>query len=140
MDRQARVRQLYEDGTALVLCTESCAMECNQCGGCRRETEGLVARNPEGALPGELVLVRPRRRQLLMAWLMLFALPIVGFFTGYWIGRIIWNAGRFTGCIALALGIGAALIYDRRIASKPGSGYTVVRYPQIINKGDNGFD
>ena len=136
MNRQGRVRQLYEDGTALVIRTGSCAMECHQCKGCRREAEGLIARNPEGALPGELVLIRSYPERVLLAILMLF----VSFFAGYWIGAVLWNAGRVTGCIALALGIGAALAYDRCAASKRGSGYTVIKYPQNIYQGDNGFD
>ena len=100
----------------------------------------MIARNPEEAQLGELVLVRSRSGQLLLSWLMLLVLPIAGFFAGYWIGTVLWNAGRIAGCIALAIGIGAAAIYDRRIASEPGSGYTVIKYPQNINKGDNGFD
>lgn len=140
MNRQARVRQLYQDGTALVILTDACAMECDQCGSCRRETEGLIAQNPEGALLGELVLVRSRLRPMLLTVLMLLVLPIAGFFTGYWIGAVLWNAGKLTGCLAYALCIGAAVIYDRHTASRPGSGYTLIRYPQNINKGDNDID
>lgn len=93
----------------------------------------MIARNPEGALPGELVQIRSRQLQMLKAVLMLLVLPVAGFFTGYWVGTVLWNAGKFVGCIALALGIGTAVIYDRSAASEPGSGYTVVRYPQNIN-------
>ena len=138
MGRQARVRQRYPDGTALVILTGGCTMECDQCGGCRSK-EGLIVQNPEGALPGELVLVRTHPR-LLLAVLMLLILPVAGFFAGYWLGTVLWNAGRITGCIALTLGLGAAAVCDRRTASEPGWGYTAIRYPQNINKGDNGFD
>ena len=108
-------------------------MECHQCDGCRREAEGVIARNPEGAGLGELVLVQHCPKQFLLAVLMLFAFPIAGFFAGYWIGMVLWNAGKVFGCIALALGVGAAVIYDRHTASQPGSGYTLIRYPQNIN-------
>lgn len=107
----------------------SCAMECDQCGGCRPQTQGVIARNPEGAQPGELVLVHSHPGKVLLAALMLFVLPIVGFFAGYWIGTAIWNTGKLTGCCALALGMAAGGVYDRRIASKRGSGYTVMKYP-----------
>jgi positive regulator of sigma E activity len=89
----------------------------------------MIAQNPEGAQPGELVLVRSRPGKMLAACLMMPVLPVVGFFAGYLVGAAFWNAGRLSGCIALAFGIGAAVIYDRRTASKPGSGYTIIRYP-----------
>lgn len=127
MDRLGRVRKLYEDGTALVLLTGSCAMECDGCPGCPPQPQGLIAQNPEGAKPGELVRVHPHRSKVLMAALMLFALPVAGFFAGYWIGAVLWNVGRLTGCCGLALGMAAGAVYDRRIASKRGSGYTVMR-------------
>lgn len=140
MDRQGRVRQLYEDGTALVLCTGRCTLECRECGGCHREAEGLIARNPGGAQPGELVLVRSHSGKVFLAALILYILPIAVFFLGYWAGTVWWNAGRTVGCIAFAVSIGVALVYDRHTASKRGSGYTVIKYPQNIDKGDNEFD
>ena len=117
--------------------TDSCVMECSQCGGCRREAEGVIARNPDQAQLGELVLVRAHRDKFLLAALMLLFQPIVSFFAGYWLGVWFFNTGKVTGSLALVLGIGVSLIYDRRIASKRGSGYTVIKYPQNINKGDN---
>lgn len=102
-------------------------MECDQCAGCQPQPQGLIAQNPEGAQPGELVQVRACPGKVLMAVLMLFTLPIAGFFAGYWIGAVLWNAGRLTGCCILAFGMVAGAVYDRRIASKRGSGYTVIR-------------
>lgn len=140
MERQGRVHRLYEDGTVLVLCTGNCALDCEQCAGCQRETEAVIARNPEGARPGELVRIRTRPAGVLLAALMLLILPVASFFAGYWLGAAFCDAGKVTGCIAFTFGIVIGLAYDRRFASKPGSGYTVLKYPQNINKGDNGFD
>jgi hypothetical protein len=137
LERQGRIRKLYEDGTALVICTEACRMECNQCGGCLRNMEGLIAQNPDSAQLGELVLVRTNKHKMLLAALMLFVLPIVCFFAGYRIGMALFGAGKVAGGLAFAFGIGISLVYDRHIGSKPGSGYRVIKYPQNINKGDN---
>lgn len=89
---------------------------------------------------GELVLVRHHPGKVLMAALMMPVLPLVCFFTGYWLGGLLWSAGKIAGCMAMALGIVIGSVYNRRIASKRGSGYTLMKYPQNINKGDNRFD
>lgn len=144
MEQQARVRRVYEDGTALVVHVRqnACSGDCHQCGGCGAVTEqvSVVAANPQGAEPGELVLVRSRSGKVLMAAWMLYILPVVLFFAGYWLGAALWNMGAVTGCAAFALGVGTAVIYDRLAASKAGSGYVIFRYPQTIEKGDNDFD
>jgi len=97
----------------------------------------VIARNPDNAQLGELVQVRTHRNKHLLAALVLYVQPIVSFFAGYWLGAALFSAGKVTGCIALALGIGVSAVYDRRTASKRGSGYTVMKYPQNIYKGDN---
>ena len=114
-------------------------MECRQCGGCHQE-EGVIARNSAGVLPGELVLVRSHPGKVFLAALVLYILPIACFFAGYWAGTLWWNAGRLMGLIALAVGIVGAVFYDRYAASGRGSGYTIIKYPQNINEGDNEFD
>ena len=126
MDRYGRVRKLYEDGTALVVRTGICSPDCHQCSGCR-ELESIIARNPEGALPGELVQIRVRPGAFLLAALILYLLPVAAFFALYWAGNRWCNAGGAAGCVALAIGTGVALVYDRHAASKRGSGYTVTR-------------
>ena len=137
MDRQGGIRKQFEDGTALVIFTGDCAMECSKCTICHSEAEGVIARNPCNAQLGELVLVRTHRNKLLLAALVLFIQPIVSFFAGYWLGSALCGTGKVTGCVALTLGIGVSLVYDRWTASKRGSGYTVIKYPQNIYKGDN---
>lgn len=117
--------------------TGDCVMECDGCTSCHREAEGVIARNPDNAQLGELVLVQIHRNKILLAALVLFIQPIVSFFAGYWLGSALCSAGRVTACVALALGIGVSLVYDRWTASKRGSGYTVIKYPQNIYKGDN---
>ena len=138
-DRGVAVYQLFEDGTALVICQE-CAWDCQRCTGCVRSGEGLIAQNPAGAEPGELVLVRTNRNKMLLAALMLYLIPVLCFFGGYWFGIQLYSTGKITGCMAFLAGLGASLIYDRCVASRRGSGYTIVKYPQNINKGDNEFD
>ena len=93
----------------------------------------MIAQNPSGADPGELVLIRTRPGKMLLAAWMLLLQPIVSFFAMYWLGTV-FGAGKPAGGIAFAVSICVGVIYDRRAASKRGSGYTVIRYPQNINK------
>lgn len=93
----------------------------------------MIARNPSGAAPGELVLIRTRPGKMLLAAWMLLLQPVVSFFAMYWLGSA-FNAGKIAGCIAFGVSVCIGVIYDRCAASKPGSGYTVIRYPQNINK------
>lgn len=134
MARHARVRQLYEDGTALVVVTDICNLNCHQCGGCSQKPEALIAQNPQGAQPGELVQIRVLPGRLLLAALVLYVLPIALFFAGYWAGTVLYDAGKWTGCIALGFGIAIAVVYDRMAASGQGSGYVIIPYSQNISK------
>jgi hypothetical protein len=93
----------------------------------------VIARNPSGADPGELVLIRTRPGKMLLAVWMLLLQPIVSFFAMYWLGAM-FDAGKPAGCIAFAVSVCIGFVYDRCAASKRGSGYTVIRYPQNINK------
>ena len=115
-------------------------MECEQCRGCGQSKQYLLAENPEGAEPGELVLVRAHLSKMLLAAMMLLVLPAAGFFGGHWLGTLVFGTGKMAGCVGLVMGIVIGYIYDRCVASKPGSGYTLMKYPQNINKGDNRFD
>lgn len=144
MEQRAKVRQVFADGTAQVevLRQSACSGDCHQCSGCGAVSQKLtvVAENPQGAQPGETVLLRSRSGGVLLAALVMYVSPMLLLLLGAITGRLLGNSGVLTGCAGLALGICAAVVYDRRRGKKTASGYTLYRDPQTIEKGDNGFD
>ena len=148
MEQTVRVRQVYDDGTAqVVLIRESaCSGDCHKCSGCGAAKQTLLvsAQNPIGAGPGDLVKLRSDTAPVIKGAAVLYVLPLALFFVGYAIGGL-WKLGALCGCLAFALGIGGAVLYDRLVAAKQKPVYTIFGYadPQrseALRKGDNEFD
>ncbi len=147
MEKLARVRVTYEDGTALVTAVQksACSGECYTCAGCGgvRQAMLLRAANPIGASPGELVTLTADPGPVLGAvWM--YLMPPVMFFAGYFAGDI-WNVGKATGFLAWMLGIAAIVAYHRFAPKKKRLGYTITGYPSadVLEsqiKGDNDLD
>ena len=144
MEQRAKVRQVFADGTAQVevLRQSACSGDCHRCSGCGAVSQKLtvVAENPQGAQPGETVLLRSRSGGVLLAALVMYVSPMLRLILGAITGRPLGNSGVLTGCAGSALGTCAAVVYDRCRGKKTASGYTLYRDPQTIEKGDNGFD
>ena len=131
MEQLVRVRQTYEDGTAQVLHIResACSGDCHKCSGCgaAKETLLLLANNPIGAKPGELVKIRSESAPVLGAAAVLYMLPLVLFFAGYFIGAN-WGLGALIGCLAFGAGIGIAVVYDRTVAKRRKPVYTIIGF------------
>jgi len=134
MTQLVRVQKLFEDGTAQVVHVRqsACSGDCHQCSGCgaARETLLLIAENPIGAQPGELVVIASRSGPVLAAAAVLYLVPLVLFFAGYLLGSLQWGRGPLTACIAFALGIAISVLYDRKVAKKRKPVYTITGYAQ----------
>ncbi len=132
MEQLVRVRQSYDNGTAQVLLVResACSGDCHKCSGCgaAKETLLVLAENPIGAKPGELVRLRSETAPVMKAALVLYILPLVLFFGGYFLGAALWGLGALVGCIAFAAGIGLAVAYDRLVAGKKKPVYTIFGY------------
>ena len=132
MEQLVRVRQTYDDGTAQVLLVResACSGDCHKCSGCgaAKETLLILAENPIGAKPGELVKLRSETAPVMKAALVLYILPLVLFFAGYFLGASLWGLGALIGCLAFATGIGLAVAYDRLVAGKRKPVYTIFGY------------
>lgn len=132
MEQLVRVRQSYDDGTAQVMLVResACSGDCHKCSGCgaAKETMLLLAENPIGAKPGELVKLRSETAPVMKAALMLYILPLALFFGGYFLGAALWKLGALVGCLAFAAGIGLAVAYDRLTAGKKKPVYTIFGY------------
>lgn len=131
MEQKVRVKKVNSDGTAQVLHIRqsACSGDCHQCAGCGAAEESLMltARNPIGARPGDLVVIRSESGPVLTAAAVLYVLPLVLFFLGYILGMT-WQLGALVGGLAFALGIALAVAYDRLVAKKRKTVYTITGY------------
>ena len=72
--------------------------------------------------------------------------PLVLFFLGYFLGMVLAaGKGPLLGGLCFAGGIGLAVFYDRRVASRRQTVYIIKELvgeslPKSVEKGDNEFD
>lgn len=134
MTQTVRVTRCNGDGTAQVIHIRqsACSGDCHKCSGCgaAQETLLLTAANPIGAQPGDDVVLTSETGPVLAAAAILYVLPLVLFFGGFLAGKLLWNAGGLWGCIAFVLGIVFSVFYDRRMAKKKKTVYTITGYAQ----------
>ena len=149
MEQLVRVKETFDDGTALVIHVResACSGDCHKCSGCgaAKETILLKVENPIGACRGDLVAVESATGPVLKAAAMLYMLPMMLFFIGYFTGDALWQRGLLTGCAAFIGGIALAVLYDRKISKNDQTSYTITRFVERSflnsgNKGDNNID
>lgn len=146
MEQMARVKEVHSDGTAVVsIVRESaCSGDCHKCSGCGAVTQTLLveAVNIIDARPGELVKIESQSGPVLAGAAVLYLIPLGLFFLGYLVGDTWGGFGAIAGCLAFVLGIAAAVLYDRAVARKRDTVYTVTGYPagESRRKGDHGLD
>ena len=148
MEQLVRVQKCNDDGTAQVVHVRqsACSGDCHQCSGCGAATQTMVllANNPIGARPGQVVTIRSESGPVLAAAAVLYMLPLVLFFVGYLLAESLWQKGGLGGCVAFALGIAFAALYDRKVAGKRKLTYTITGFggtmPHSPEKGDNDLD
>ena len=147
MEQIVRVRQTFEGGTARVLHIRQsdCSGDCHKCSGCGAAQEGieLTAANPIGAAPGDLVTIEAATGPVLRGAAVLYMMPLLLFFLGYALGAV-WGLGGLGGCLSFVLGIVLVVVYDRRVAAKEKTAYTITGFagknPGSVKKGDNDLD
>ena len=146
MDQLVRVKQAYPDGTALVVHVResACSGDCHKCSGCGAAKEAILfqAENPIGAQAGDLVNIRSESGPVLKAAVVLYMLPLVLFFAGYALGAALGISGGLCGCLAFGLSIVLIVMYDRRLAKKDNTVYTITDFAgdsllKSMKKGDN---
>lgn len=146
MEQLVRIKQVGSDGTAQVIHIResACSGDCHKCSGCGAAKEAIVftADNPIGARTGDLVIVRSETGPVLKAAAVLYMLPLVLFFLGYFLGDTLGLSGALFGCLAFVLSIVIIVLYDRRMAKKDNTIYTIIGYAgdsglKSMRKGDN---
>lgn len=149
MEQLVRVREVYADGTAQVVHVResACSGDCHKCSGCGAVKQSMIFRavNTVGACPGQLVTVTAQSAPVLKAAAVLYLLPVLLFIVGYLLGAAWWKAGALCGGVGFLVGIALAVIYDRLVAKKRNTVYTITGYAGgnaaiSVTKGDNDLD
>ena len=140
MEQLVKVQRCDPDGTARVLHIRqsACSGDCHKCSGCGAVQESMLftANNPIGARPGDVVVVEAKTGPVLAAAAMLYVLPLVLFFVGCILGTL-WNQMLLTGGVGFVLGIVLAVLYDRLIAKKQKTVYTITGYGHFPKAWEN---
>ncbi|MBQ6720247.1 MAG: SoxR reducing system RseC family protein [Oscillospiraceae bacterium] len=146
MEQIVRIREVYPNGTAQVICIResACSGDCHKCSGCGAAKEAilLTADNPIGAGTGDLVTLRSETAPVLKAAAVLYMMPLVLFFAGYALAAALHISGALCGSLAFVLSIVLIVLYDRRMAKKDKTIYTITGYAgdallKSRKKGDN---
>ena len=132
MEQKVRVTKINEDGTARVIHIResACSGDCHKCSGCGAAKETLVldAMNPIGAQPGDLVRIESESGPVLLGAAILYGLPLVLFFLGYYLGEVLLQMGPLGSGLGFVLGVCLVIGYDRIFAKKNKTVYTIVGY------------
>ena len=132
MEQLVRVREVHNDGTAAVIHIResACSGDCHKCSGCGAAKEAVVfnADNPIGAKAGELVKVESSTAPVLKAAVVLYVLPLVLFFLGYWLGTLPGAFGALGGVLGFVLGVVIVVAYDRLVVNKANIRYTITAF------------
>ena len=96
----------------------ACHNDCSRCeGGCgamaAKERVVVTADNPIGARAGDRVIIEAETRSVYFAVLLVYALPVVLFFAGYFGGAALGVSGALCGVICFFLGLAAAALVSR---------------------------
>lgn len=146
MEQLVRIKETYPDGTALVvhIRESACSGDCHKCSGCGAAKEAILlkAANPIGAKPGSLVNIHSASGPVLKAAAVLYMVPLLLFFLAYLAGFLAWGKGGLAGVLGFAAGVLLAVVYDRKVARKEKTVYTITGYAgdsllESLKKGDN---
>ena len=149
MEQLVRVRETFDDGTAVVIHVResACSGDCHKCSGCgaAKETILLKAKNPIGAMRGDVVLLESATGPVLKAAVVMYMIPMLLFFLGYFVGDAFWQRGALVGSLAFVAAIALAVLYDRKIGKNDKTSYTLIRFVErsflnSVDKGDNNID
>ena len=149
MEQLVRVRETFDDGTAVVIHVResACSGDCHKCSGCgaAKETILLKAKNPIGAMRGDVVILESATGPVLKAAVVMYMIPMLLFFLGYFVGDAFWQRGALVGSLAFVAAIALAVLYDRKIGKNNKTSYTLIRFVErsflnSVDKGDNNID
>ena len=134
MTQIATVERILDPGHAEISVPRksACGHDCEECAGCGVTGAAVHARarNPIGAAPGQKVVVESSTKTMLRIVALVYLIPVVLFFLGYFAAMAATAsvAVQYTAAAAgFVLGILGAIGYDRRLRSRGGLSFTIVR-------------
>lgn len=132
MKQIATVERLRQDGRAeIVVARQSaCAHDCHECAGCGGTVAPIraVVDNPVGAQVGQKVVVESSSRQMYGVILLVYMLPLVLFFIGYFVASPLGGVvSTVVSILAFFIGVVPAVLYDRSLRRSGGMTFTIVR-------------
>jgi len=132
MEQLVRVKEVFDNGTAdvLLIRESACSGDCHKCSGCGAAKETMIVRaqNPINASRGDLVKVESATGPVMKAAVVLYVIPLVLFFLGYYLGTLPGNFGALCGCLGFVLGVVIVVLYDRAMGKKPEMIYTITAF------------
>ena len=109
----------------------ACGHDCSECAGCGVSGAPVYARakNSIGAKPGQKVVVESSTKNMLGIIALVYMVPVVLFFLGYFIAGVFFGVGgQYTAAVlAFVLGLIPAVLYDRRLRRRGGLDFNIVR-------------
>lgn len=109
----------------------ACGHDCSECAGCGVSGAPVYARakNSIGAKPGQKVVVESSTKNMLGIIALVYMVPVVLFFLGYFIAGAFFGVGGqyTTAVLAFVLGLIPAVLYDRRLRRRGGLDFNIVR-------------
>ena len=109
-DGMARVS--YDRPTA---CHNDCAHCAGGCGSTVAQERVIVqAADPFGVRAGDRVIIEAETKEVYSAILLVYALPLVLFFAGYFLAEALHLSGVITGVAGFFLGVLCAVLVSRR--------------------------
>ena len=145
MEQVVTVTKTHDNGMATVLLVResACSGDCHKCSGCGAAKETMIfeAMNPIGATTGDLVVIESETKSVMKAVGVFYALPLVLFFLGYYIGHVLEISGGLIGSLGFILAMCLAVVYDRKVAQKEQLIHTITGYAgdyllRAVRKGD----
>lgn len=134
MKQIATVEKLLDGSRAEISVARqsACAHDCHECAGCGGTAAPVraVVRNPIGAAVGQKVVVESSSRQIFGVILLVYMLPVLLFFAGYFASAALSSAESVhiaAGIAAFFCGVVPAVLYDRRLRRAGGMAFTIVR-------------
>ena len=109
----------------------ACGHDCEECAGCGVSGAAVYAKawTPVGAKPGQKVVVESYPQKMLGIVAMVYLIPVLLFFVGYFATITVASVAiRYTvAALGFVLGIVFAILYDRRLRQRGGLTFTIRR-------------
>lgn len=133
MTQIATVEKLLSGGRAEISVARqsACAHDCHECAGCGGTVAPVraIAVNPIGAQAGQKVVVESETRKVFGVILLVYMLPVLLFFVGWFAAAPLARDGLRAAAAILAFccGVVPAVLYDRKVKRGGGMAFTIVR-------------